>query len=460
VGSTRSSRRRAARKRRAEKLAKVTQYPGVSSETSEEPWSDERFAENPPPVEAPATEPVSGYAIGEVVGHGLVGAVRRGRYRPTGREVAIEEVPDGLRSDRSFAKRLVQGAEQASALRGPAIVAVYDLLDDAGKLEVVGELASGTPLGAIPAQERDLPISGVLTLLDDVLAALSEAHGKGVAHGGVADTTVLLAPNGTARLAGFGIAAALAGGGPPDAPKDVVAAAGLGLELLGRSTSVADDQATKRLLAILKRAADPAPDKRFSSADEFRTALQQTANEALGSAWHHPEPLAALVATHRQPAAAGTAPPPASTTHPAGGGRSRLASAVIAAAVVLVPIAAGAVIALVVTGAFRPGDSGSLVVQPGVTLSVTPSHGGCDTTFAFTADGGVKGQGNLVYRWDLSDGRTSGDQTRSISSTDARFRFIEHWPFQGPRTTQEVMTFRLISPSQLTLRQLVTYSCP
>jgi Protein kinase domain len=394
-----------------------------------------------------------------VVGRGLVGAVRRGTYRPTGREVAIEEIPEALHSDGSFVKRLVEGAQQASELRGPAIVAVYDVLDGEGKLELVGELASGTPLGAIPAKERDLPISGVLTILDAVLAALSEAHGKGAAHGGVADRTVLLAPDGTARLAGFGIAAALAGGAP-DAGKDVTATAGLGLELLGQSTTAADDKATKRVHAVLKRASNPAPDKRFSSADDFRTALQRTAADALGPAWHQPEALAALVATHPQPAGAGTAPPQAGITPPAAGGRSRLASGLIAAAVVLVPIAAGAVIALAVTGAFRPSDSGRLTVQPGVTLSVTPTHGGCNTSFAFTADGGVQGQGNLVYRWELSDGRTSGDQTRWIASTDARFRFIEHWPFQGPRTTQGVMTFRLLSPSPLTLRQSITYTCP
>jgi hypothetical protein len=394
-----------------------------------------------------------------VVGRGLVGAVRRGTYRPTGREVAIEAIPEGLRSDQSFVKRLVQGAQQASELRGPAIVAVYDVLDGEGKLDLVGELASGTPLGAIPAKERDLPISGVLTLLDGVLAALSEAHGKGVAHGGVADTTVLLAPDGAARLAGFGIAAALAGG-PPDAAKDVTATASLGLELLGRSNTVAEYKATKRVLALLKRASDPAPDKRFSSAAGFRTALQRTAAKALGPAWHQPETLAALVATHQQPKAAGTAPPQPHITTPAAGGRSRRATALIAAAVVLVPIAAGAVIALAVTGAFRPGDSGPLTVQPGVTLSVTPTHGGCNTSFAFTADGGVQGQGNLVYRWELSDGRTSGDQTRWIASSDARFRFIEHWPFQGPRTTQGVMTFRLISPSPLALRRSITYTCP
>jgi hypothetical protein len=460
VGSTRSARRRAARRRRAEKLAQTSQQPSVSSETAEEPWGDERFAENPAPSEAVAAEPDSGYAIGDVVGHGLVGAVHRGRYRPTGREVAIEEVPQTLRSDRNFAKRLVQSAQEASALRGPAIVAVYDLLDDAGKLEVVGELASGTPLGAIPAQERDLPISGVLTLLDGVLTALSEAHGKGVAHGGVADTTVLLAPNGTARLAGFGIAAALAGGAPPDAPKDVSAAACLGLELLAGSTTVTDDKATKSVRAVLKRASDPAPDTRFSSASEFRAVLRRTAREAVGPGWNHPELLADLVATHPQPAAAGTAPPQRSAANPKGGGRSRLASVLIAAAVVLVPIAAGAMIALAATGAFRPGASGSLVVQPGVTLSVTPTRGGCDTNFAFTAEGGVQGQGNLVYRWDLSDGRTSGEQTQVIGATAARFRFVEHWPFQGLRTTQGVMTFRLISPTQLTLHQPITYACP
>jgi hypothetical protein len=187
--------------------------------------------------------------------------------------------------------------------------------------------------------------------------------------------------------------------------------------------------------------------------------LQQAANDAFGSAWHHPEVLAALVAAHRQPAAAGTAPHQARAASPTGGGRSRLINGLIAGTVVVVPIAVGAVIALVVTGAFRPGDPGPLVVQPGVTLTVTPQQGGCNTSFVFTAEGSVQGQGNLVYRWELSDGRTSGDQTRWVGSNDARFRFIEHWPFQGTRTTQGVMTFRLISPNPVTLRQQITYAC-
>ncbi|HKR99583.1 MAG TPA: hypothetical protein VJU79_08725, partial [Candidatus Dormibacteraeota bacterium] len=46
------------------------------------------------------------YTVGELVGMGLLGPVRRGRYLPTGVDVELEAVPEALRGSEGFDDRL------------------------------------------------------------------------------------------------------------------------------------------------------------------------------------------------------------------------------------------------------------------------------------------------------------------------------------------------------------------
>ncbi|MBV8195915.1 MAG: protein kinase, partial [Candidatus Dormibacteraeota bacterium] len=144
------------------------------------------------------------YAIGDVIGDGLAGKMRAGRYLPSGLEVTIEEMPTELVADSEFRKRLVSECHLASSLRHPAVIAVYDVLEERQRVAVVAELAAGTSL-LDALKNGTLSAPAVLLMANAVLLALEAAHHAGVVHGALSAAAVLLCPDGTANLGGLGV---------------------------------------------------------------------------------------------------------------------------------------------------------------------------------------------------------------------------------------------------------------
>ncbi len=121
-------------------------------------------------------------------------------------------------------------------------------------------LTHAAPTGAVGLDElrARVPLrpGHVVTVLLAVLEALDPLHVAGLAHGGVAATRVLVAPDGHVVLAGSGLAwgvpPGLAGGPRPEA--DLAAVAVLARELLGAGTAPAP------LVLALLRAEDAGSD--------------------------------------------------------------------------------------------------------------------------------------------------------------------------------------------------------
>jgi hypothetical protein len=133
----------------------------------------------------------------------------------------------------------------------------------------------------------------------------------------------------------------------------------------------------------------------------------------------------------------------------------------IAALVVLV-LAGALVIALFATGAIggSKASTGPLRVGTDAKITVTPAQGGCNTVFNFVATGSVSGSGTLLYRWERNDGRQTADIPVTVTPEDASFRLPgPAWRIDGHQTSELRMTFRIISPSERTVSQVVNYSC-
>ena len=158
------------------------------------------------------------YRIGELLGRGGMAEVYDGWDERLHRPVAVKLLRPEMRARPDVRSRFQVEGRSAAQLAHPNVVAVYDTGDHDGSPFLVMERLPGDTL-ADRLAEGPLPAPAVDRLAREVLAALGAAHAAGIVHRDVKPANILLAPNGSAKVADFGIAksAELAAGDPTTA---------------------------------------------------------------------------------------------------------------------------------------------------------------------------------------------------------------------------------------------------
>jgi serine/threonine protein kinase len=113
-----------------------------------------------------------------------------------------------LAADPSFRARFHEEAVNAARLTHPNIVALYDTGEQGDVAYIVMELVNGPTLGEALGRHGPLPPSRAARLSMEVSAALDYAHQAGVCHGSLKPGNILLADDGTVKVADFSIARA------------------------------------------------------------------------------------------------------------------------------------------------------------------------------------------------------------------------------------------------------------
>jgi hypothetical protein len=153
------------------------------------------------------------YAILREIGRGGMGVVWLAEDRTIGRQVAIKELhlPDGVPpAERGvFEERVLREARTAGRLNDPAVVIVYDVLQEAGNTYIVMELIQAPTLADVVKRNGPLPQDAVAALAGQLLSALETAHAAGIVHRDVKPSNVMVLPNGRVKLTDFGIAQSL-----------------------------------------------------------------------------------------------------------------------------------------------------------------------------------------------------------------------------------------------------------
>jgi serine/threonine protein kinase len=147
------------------------------------------------------------YRFESIINHGGMGMVWRAADLRLDRPVAVK-VLEG-EADGSTLDRLDREARTVAGLSHPNIVAVHDLVLDAGVPYLVMELIEGEDLQAV-LSTGPLDIPAALDIGIQICAALEAAHAAGVVHRDIKPDNVLLAPNGIVKVCDFGIADGLA----------------------------------------------------------------------------------------------------------------------------------------------------------------------------------------------------------------------------------------------------------
>lgn len=166
------------------------------------------------------------YEVLRPIGGGAMTRVLEAWDRRDQRRVALKVPLQGLAEDAAFLERLECEVRTAASLVHPNIAAVHEMGWDAGTGFVVTELVDGSSLSNMLIARGPLPAAGAAKIATNVGAAIAAAHARGVAHGHLTSSNVLLGIDGQVKVTDFRLAqAARPSDGVPDPADDL---AGLG----------------------------------------------------------------------------------------------------------------------------------------------------------------------------------------------------------------------------------------
>jgi hypothetical protein len=297
------------------------------------------------------------YELAEPLGHGGMADVWAARDLRLRRDVAVKFLGPGVATRADGKARFEAEARSAASLNHPNIVTVYDSGEHDGSPFLVMERLPGRTL-ADEIAEGPLDPERALSVAGDVLAALEAAHDAGIVHRDIKPANVLLCPDGTAKVADFGIAKAssevdvttgrvilgtpaylaperlagrpatpasdlysvgvllyeaLSGRAPFEGPSPVAVANAVQSDLPPALTELRPEL-PGNLTAAVERAMDKDPDRRFAGAVEMAHALSgpmpietQPLHLAETTAFEAPEPESEWPSVDRRPMVAGLA---------------------------------------------------------------------------------------------------------------------------------------------------------
>lgn len=154
------------------------------------------------------------YRIERQLGRGGMGTVYLSTHLGTERPVAVKVIAPQYMQRPEFVERFRREARAAGRLRHPNVVNVTDFgfadTKDGRVAYLVMEYLDGCTLGEILEEEKNLPVTWTLDILEQVCSAVQAAHEQGIIHRDLKPDNIWLEPNQrggyTVKVLDFGIA--------------------------------------------------------------------------------------------------------------------------------------------------------------------------------------------------------------------------------------------------------------
>jgi serine/threonine-protein kinase len=157
----------------------------------------------------PGTVLAGRYEILDRIAEGGMSTVYRARRRPDGRIVALKVLREPYAADREFVERFAREARAAEALQHPNIVRVYESGREGDVYFIAMEYVDGTDLKGHLRRVGRLAADDAERIAVAACHALEYAHHEGIVHRDIKPQNILIASDGTVKVADFGIARAV-----------------------------------------------------------------------------------------------------------------------------------------------------------------------------------------------------------------------------------------------------------
>ncbi len=166
--------------------------------------SDKRAASFVPPTVGRLSELFPALEIIELLGAGGMGAVYKARQEGLDRVVALKILPEEFAHDVKFALRFTREARTLAKLNHPNIVSVFEFGKVQDTFYFLMEFVDGPTLRDV-LSARQLSPEQALAIVPHLCDALQFAHDKGVIHRDIKPENILMARDGSVKIADFGL---------------------------------------------------------------------------------------------------------------------------------------------------------------------------------------------------------------------------------------------------------------
>ncbi|MFK7849109.1 MAG: protein kinase [Rhodothermales bacterium] len=149
---------------------------------------------------------VDGHRIDDVLGRGGMGIVFKAENLELSRTVALKIINPALAQDDSFLRRFRAEARALAQIHHPNIVIVYDFRSFDMGFYISMEYVKGPTLADYLEEKGPVPWKEALYLTKQMLSAFHYAHSCGVIHRDIKPRNILLAKNNVVKITDFGLA--------------------------------------------------------------------------------------------------------------------------------------------------------------------------------------------------------------------------------------------------------------
>ena len=140
----------------------------------------------------------------ELIGAGGMGAVYKARQSGLDRLVALKILPEEFGHDVKFALRFTREARTLAKLSHPNIVSVYEFGNVEDTYYFLMEFVDGSTLRDV-VKAGQLAPEHALAIVPHLCDALQYAHDKGIIHRDIKPENILIAVDGSVKIADFGL---------------------------------------------------------------------------------------------------------------------------------------------------------------------------------------------------------------------------------------------------------------